>query len=129
MRLTPVSEERVAATYCDPAGGAANPITGTSQLRELLACGVRAFGRASRILDGIEQIRRALRSGDGHSQLVISPRCVRLIEAPQCYHYPEKLQAPSETPFKDGVYDHPVDALRYFFHDYHSGHKARYRPY
>jgi len=39
----------------------------------------------------------------------------RLIEAMQCYHYPESAGLPSELPLKDGLYDHPIDALRYFF--------------
>jgi hypothetical protein len=34
----------------------------------------------------------------------------------ECYHYPDNARAASgELPFKDGVYDHPIDALRYFF--------------
>ena len=35
----------------------------------------------------------------------------------QCYHYPDNAgqNRSAELPFKDGVYDHPIDALRYFF--------------
>ncbi len=50
----------------------------------------------------------------GKSRFVISPRCARLIEAFVCYHYPDTPTA-NELPLKDGVYDHPIDALRYFF--------------
>ncbi|OHB75474.1 MAG: hypothetical protein A2Z25_21635 [Planctomycetes bacterium RBG_16_55_9] len=113
--MTPIREEQVAATFCDPAGGARNSITGTSEIRELRACGIAARGRPTRILDGVEQIRRALRAGDGSSSFLVSPSCVRLIEAMQCYHYPDDPNVPTETPFKDGLYDHPIDALRYFF--------------
>jgi hypothetical protein len=105
----------VAGTFCDPAGASRNDITGTSTVRELAAAGVRATYRHSRILDGIEKIRAALRSGDGTHHLTISPRCVRLIEALRCYHYPAEAGNPSELPQKDGLYDHPIDALRYFF--------------
>lgn len=112
---TPVPEEQVAATFCDPAGGSVNDITGTSVVRELRALGINVRSRRSGILEGIELIRRAIRSGDGQSKLVISPRCPRLIEAMECYHYPESSPSPSELPFKDGLYDHPIDALRYFF--------------
>jgi hypothetical protein len=113
---TPYPEERVAATFCDPAGAGASDITGTSTVRELRALGIATRYRRSGILEGIELIRRAIRSGDGTSTLVVSPRCVRLIEALQCYHYPDIGQtATSELPLKDGVYDHPIDALRYFF--------------
>ncbi|MEN6424335.1 MAG: hypothetical protein ABFE13_03160, partial [Phycisphaerales bacterium] len=113
---TPCPEERVAATFCDPAGAGTSDITGTSAVRELRTLGIITKHRASGILEGIELIRRAIRAGDGTSTLVISPRCPRLIEAMQCYHYPDNARAAAgELPFKDGVYDHPIDALRYFF--------------
>ena len=113
---TPCAEERVAATFCDPAGAGASDITGTSITRELRTLGIVTKHRASGILEGIELIRRAVLAGNGSTSLVISPRCVRLIEAMQCYHYPDTARAAAgELPFKDGVYDHPIDALRYFF--------------
>ena len=109
-------EEQVTATFCDPAGAGQNDITGTSVVRQLRSLGIATKYRRSTILEGIELIRRAIRSGDGKSSLVISPNCPRLIEAMQCYHYPDATHtAGSEQPFKDGVYDHPIDALRYFF--------------
>ncbi len=111
---TPTPEERVAATFCDPAGGGVNDVTGTSAVRELRGLGIPVRSRHSGILEGIELIRRAIRAGDGKSRLIISPRCPRLIEAMECYHYRES-SAPGELPFKDGLYDHPIDALRYFF--------------
>jgi len=113
---TPCSEEQVAATYCDPAGSGSNDVTGTSAVRELRSLGIAVKFRRSTILEGIELIRRSVRAGDGSTSLLISPRCVRLIEAMECYHYPDNVRAASgELPFKDGVYDHPIDALRYFF--------------
>ena len=111
---TPVAEEKVTATFCDPAGKSVNDVTGTSAVRELRALGIAVRFKRSGILEGIELIRRAIRSGDGKSSLLISPRCPRLIEAMQCYHYPESA-TPGELPQKDGLYDHPIDALRYFF--------------
>jgi hypothetical protein len=113
---TPCPEEQVAATFCDPAGAGQSDITGTSTVRELRTLGIATRYRRSGILEGIELIRRVIRSGDGRSSLVISPRCPRLIEALQCYHYPDTGRTlAGELPFKDGVYDHPIDALRYFF--------------
>jgi hypothetical protein len=113
---TPGPEERVTATFCDPAGAGSSDITGTSTIRELRSLGIATKHRRSNILEGIELIRRAIRCGDGKSSLAISPRCPRLIEALQCYHYPDTGPTPfGELPFKDGVYDHPIDALRYFF--------------
>jgi hypothetical protein len=126
---TPVAEEQVAATFCDPAGAGVNDITGTSVVRELRALGIVVRSRRSGILEGIELIRRAIRSGDGKSSLIISPRCPRLIEAIQCYHYPESGTAPNELPLKDGLYDHPIDALRYFFINHTHPPKTTTRRY
>ena len=125
---TPVGEDKVAATFCDPAGSSLSDITGTSIVRELRAAGIAVRYRRSTITEGIELIRRAVRAGDGKSRLVISPRCQRLIEAMQCYHYPDCPGRTAELPLKDGVYDHPIDALRYFFVNYtHSNPPAARR--
>ena len=127
---TTCREEQVAATFCDPAGAGVNDVTGTSVVRELRAAGIVVRYRRSGILDGIELIRRAVRDGQGRSSLVISPRCPRLIEAMQCYHYPADLGAAGgELPLKDGVYDHPIDALRYFFVNYKHGSRTAIRWY
>jgi hypothetical protein len=117
----PVTEEQVAATFCDPAGKGVNDVTGTSAVRELRSLGIAVRCKRSGILEGVELIRRAIRAGDGKSSLIISPRCPRLIEAMECYHYPESANTPGELPEKDGLYDHPIDALRYFFVN-HTGH-------
>ena len=111
---TPGGESAVSATFCDPAGAGANDVTGTSAVRELRSLGINVRYRRSGIAEGIELIRRAIRSGDSKSRLVISPRCPRLIEALTCYHYPDSPSG-DELPLKDGLYDHPIDALRYFF--------------
>ena len=114
-KRTPCAEERVAATFCDPAGAAHGDVAGTSAIKELNSHGIHVRYRKSGILEGVELIRKALRSGDGTIGMLISPRCVRLIEAMRCYHYSDSAKSnPSELPEKDGVYDHPIDALRYF---------------
>jgi hypothetical protein len=107
-------ESKVIATYCDPAGAGANDVTGTSAVRELRSLGINVRYRRSGIAEGIELIRRAIRNGSGQSRFIVSPRCTRLIEALTCYHYPDTPTG-DELPLKDGLYDHPIDALRYFF--------------
>ena len=127
---TPCPEEAVAATFCDPAGAGRNDVTGTSSVRELASMGVRTRYKSSGILQGIELIRRALKAGDGTSRLIIDPKCVRLIEAMQCYHYPDTAAAlNAELPLKDGIYDHPIDALRYFFINLTKNKKPTSRRY
>ncbi len=127
---TPGGEGRVAATFCDPSGAGVNDVTGTSVVRELRTLGIAARYRRSGILEGIELIRRAIRAGDGKSTLIVSPSCQRLIEAMRCYHYPESPTGRgAELPLKDGLYDHPIDALRYFFVNYKHSAKTTSRWY
>ena len=126
---TPGGQQRVAATFCDPAGSGVNDVTGTSVVRELRALGIKTRYRRSGILEGIELIRRAIRSGDGQNKLIISSKCQRLIEAMQCYHYPDSPSDQAELPLKDGLYDHPIDALRYFFVNYNRNAKTISRKY
>jgi hypothetical protein len=125
---TPVEGGCVAATFCDPAGKSVNDVTGTSVVRELRTLGIATRFRRSGILEGIELIRRSLKAGDGKSRLLISSRCQRLIEAMECYRYPEGGRA-GELPLKDGLYDHPIDALRYFFVNYKHSGKTTSRRY
>ncbi len=103
---------RVMRVCCDPAGGQRNEQTARSNVEVLRRHGYRVCTRSSRIVDGLEMIRAALRPAWGTPRLFIHPRCVNLIEAMECYHHPD---GGGELPEKDGVYDHPVDALRYWF--------------
>lgn len=125
---TPIPQSQVAGTFCDPAGAAAEDVTGSSAVQQLRSLGIGMKYRRSSILFGLELIRRAIRDGQGQSRLVISPRCVRLLEALQCYHY-GGTGVLGELPVKDGVYDHPVDALRYFFVNYTHPAKSIIRLY
>jgi len=130
QKRSPASEEQVAGTFCDPAGAGTNDVTGTSAVRELRSLGIAVKYRRSTILEGVELIRRSLRNGRGESSLVISPRCTRLTEAMRCYHYPQRgSMSDNELPLKDGVYDHAIDALRYFFVGYSRSDKSRTRRY
>ena len=128
-KRTPIGEEKMAGTFCDPAGKSVNDVTGTSTARELRSHGLEVRYRKSGILEGIELIRRAIRAGDGKSSLIISPKCKCLIEAMECYHYPQSNSNSNELPFKDGVYDHPIDALRYFFINHNRPTKTTSRRY
>ncbi len=106
----------VTMTYCDPAGRQQNEITGTSPVTELKALGIETQSRPSHILDGIELIRGFLAPALGRARLFISPKCEHLIRAFQGLHYQRQSSGRlAELPEKDGVHDHVIDALRYFF--------------
>jgi hypothetical protein len=110
IQQRPWGEPRYLA--CDPAGAARNEQTAASNLQILRSHGLAVRRKRSRINDGIEMIRTALRPATGPPRLFIHPRCVRLIRALQCYRY---APGGSEVPVKDGEHDHLVDALRYHF--------------
>ncbi|HEY8667833.1 MAG TPA: hypothetical protein VIL86_14290 [Tepidisphaeraceae bacterium] len=97
---------------CDPAGNGRNEQTAQSNVALLRRAGFIVKSRGSQIVAGLELIRAALLSGSGEKRLFIHPRCKRLIAAMTGYHYAD---GGSELPVKDGVYDHLVDALRYYF--------------
>jgi hypothetical protein len=85
-----------------------NGVTGTSEIRELAAAGIRCQWRKSGILAGIEKVR----AGFELEMLCLRPNLE--IAAMQYCHYLD-AGGPTELPEKDGVHDHPIDARRYFF--------------
>ena len=98
---------------CDPAGSSRNDQTAQSDVELLRRRGYRVRTASSRIVDGIEHIRAALQPAAAAPVLFVNDRCVNLIKALECYHYDPASR--SENPDKDGVHDHLIDALRYFF--------------
>ncbi len=117
---------RAGVIACDPAGEARSDQTARSNVQLLRAAGYRVLTKRRRIVDGIEDIRAALAPAAGDARLFIHPRCVRLIEAFRCYHYPEE---DCELPIKDGRHDHLIDALRYHFNNVSAGAGVRVFAY
>ena len=103
---------RAGRIACDPSGAGRNDQTAESNIQFLRRRGYRVVSKKSLIVEGLELIRAALRPAAGAPRLFIHPRCRRLIEAMQQYHYSDRG---GELPLKDGTHDHPVDALRYYF--------------
>ena len=103
---------KVLRIACDPAGAGPNEQTAISNVALLRSHGFKVHYRKSRIVDGLELIRAALRPAAGQPTLFIHPRCTRLIRAMESYRYPD---TPSESPLKDGEHDHLIDALRYHY--------------
>jgi hypothetical protein len=103
---------KVRHVCCDPAGAGRNDQTAASNIQVLRASGYLVKSRKSSIVEGLEMIRAALRPASGPPRLFIHPRCTKLIKAMRGYHYPP---GGGELPAKDGEFDHPIDALRYYF--------------
>ncbi|MFP4144830.1 MAG: hypothetical protein ACOCTI_03870 [Phycisphaeraceae bacterium] len=99
----------------DPAGRQGNSHSGLSDIDLLRAEGYRVRSRPSRLAEGIELLRCRFDRGT----LLVDPRCTRLIEALEQYHFdPRRPQR--EQPVKDGP-DHLCDALRYLVINLESG--------
>ncbi|MHC4294709.1 MAG: hypothetical protein ACYSTL_03905, partial [Planctomycetota bacterium] len=77
----------VVMTYVDPAGTQRESTSGAACTELLAAAGIPCAWRGSAISEGIELVRTALAPATGEPTLAIHPRCVKLIEAFQNYHY------------------------------------------
>lgn len=95
----------------DPAGRQRHEQTGLSNAALLSRAGFRVRSHRTHVLAGIEAVRRRLRNANGATTLSIHPRCRRLIESLQTYHYAPHRSG-DHDPVKDGP-DHACDALRY----------------
>jgi hypothetical protein len=111
---------------CDPAGNGRNDQTAESNVQLLKKADFQVLSRSSRIIDGLEMIRQALRPAAGEPTLFIHPRCEKLIAALRSLRYPKEG---GELPLKDGTHDHPIDALRYFYVNRGRGEPSICRPY
>lgn len=102
---------------CDIAGRARSQETGASFIGWMRSHGVRFVAHAGGIVDGVNVVRGRLLNTDGEVRLrFVAPACPRTVQALENYHYPEPIEGHpvSEEPEKDGVNDHPMDALRYY---------------
>ncbi len=117
---------KILRVCCDPAGAGRNDQTAESNIQLLKRKGFTVYSRGSKIVDGLELIRAALRPAYGFPRLFINPGCKKLIAAMQKYHYPT---TGGELPVKDGEHDHLIDALRYFFINRNREAGTSSRPY
>jgi hypothetical protein len=98
---------------CDPAGSARNDQTGMSNVQKLRRSGFVVRYRTSRVEEGVEAVRAALRPAAGEPTLFVHPRCKHLIRSLTCLTL-ARLRS-GATPAQDGIHDHAADALRYHF--------------
>ena len=108
-----IRESDIFWTSCDPAGAAMQD-SGLSPVDLLRSNGMKLVYRSSRILPGVESIKSALKDVRSRTRLRLSPKCRKLIMDISTYRW----SPGREEPLKDGVSDHSLDALRYFFVNY-----------
>ena len=104
--------------YCDPAGHQRNSKSRRSDIEIAREYGFYPMSKASGISDGIQIVRRRLNTlTRGEPNLMFDgAHCQKLVEGLRGgYHYPDTSAQMAEklAPYKDGIYDHLMDALRY----------------
>lgn len=105
--------------FCDPAGKQRTSKSRKSDIEIAREYGIFPIYKRVEILDGLRTIRRRMNTliSGQPALLVDKNHCPKLVEGFRGgYHYPEQrneFTEEKETPFKDGVYDHLFDALRY----------------
>jgi len=100
---------------CDPSGSQYTD-KGKTSLEILRDFGITPFYRRTPVLERVYMIKKLLTTlRAGRPVLQIHPRCEVLIDAMLGgYHFPETTSPKvKDEPFKDGYYDHVVDALGY----------------
>jgi len=97
------------ASYCDPAGNAANVQTAQSEFEILRRARMNPKGKASSVRDGCVRVMDAL--AEPVLPLVVSDACPGLIRALQQVK-PHKTH-PETYDNDHEIFSHPLDALRY----------------
>jgi len=64
------------------------------------------------IIEGVNLVRSRIQNANGARRLFVDPSCGKLIYGIENYAYKEG--STDELPVKDGVTDHPCDAIRYY---------------
>lgn len=121
----------VHSSFCDPAGRNRNDQTGYSAIdtfRSLgLPCMYATDAWSVEVRNGINLIRAALRPAAGPPRLFIAPACKQLINAFEGYRLRKVNNEFVDEPVKPQPWDHPMDALRYFFVNAQGGPRVESR--
>ena len=83
------------------------------------------------IASGISHVRNFICNVNGDRRLHINKKCVNVINDVESYRYQDQKEGTDlkEVPMKDGLHDHSMDALRYFFINQFPIKQYKYRTY
>ena len=107
--------------FGDPAGKAvqSQSALGDTEIFRKLGINVRSVKDmvSRKIENGISHVRGFIENADGKRYLHLDKKCMGLAQDLENYRYPEHMEGRDlkQTPLKDGIHDHGVDALRYYF--------------
>ena len=102
--------------YTDPAGNAEELMAGLSPVDFMRNLGYAVINKGSSILYGISLVRAFIKNSLGQVRFRITQNCTETIRCFNGYQYDiSKDGVAREEALKDGIHDHLMDALRYFF--------------
>jgi len=111
-----MSPKDVILCYTDPAGNAEELSSGASPVDMLRNRGFNVVNKGSHIQPGLAHVRSYIKNTKGERRYFVYDKCVKTIEAFNAYQYaPNNNGNIKEEALKDGVNDHIMDAIRYFF--------------
>lgn len=111
-----LNEKSIKYCYTDPAGNAGELSSGLSPVDMLRNRGFSVINKGSTILPGLAQVRSFIKNSKGERRFFVTKNCVETIEAFNAYQYaPTNNGNIKEEALKDGINDHMMDAIRYFF--------------
>mgnify|MGYP006403758069 CR=1 FL=1 len=127
---------RITRCYGDPAGYQMQSSVGQGEA-ELFrqATGLYVYAlrdKTSRsIASGISHVRNFICNVNDDRRLHINKKCVNVINDIESYRYQDQKDGTDlkEVPIKDGLHDHSMDALRYYFVNQFPIKQYKYRTY
>tara|TARA_R100001129_G_scaffold23324_2_gene14875 strand:+ start:823 stop:2121 length:1299 start_codon:yes stop_codon:yes gene_type:complete len=111
----------VAQYFGDPAGKQVSGQSGLGDTEIFRRLGIVIRSRrdkvSTKIESGISHIRRYIKNANGDRFLHVDKKCTGIIADFENYRYPEHKEGSllKESPIKDGLHDHGMDMVRYFF--------------
>tara|TARA_R110002110_G_scaffold240683_1_gene456922 strand:+ start:428 stop:1759 length:1332 start_codon:yes stop_codon:yes gene_type:complete len=83
------------------------------------------------IASGISHVRNFICNVNGDRRLHIDKKCINLINDIESYRYVDQKEGTDlkEIPLKDGLHDHAMDAMRYYFVNQFPIQQYKYKAY
>jgi len=101
--------------FSDPAGNAEELSSGLSPVDMLRNAGIPVINKGSSIQAGLALVRSFIKTVSGDRRFFVTKQCINTIKSFRGYQYATAAQGVKEEALKDGIHDHMMDAIRYFF--------------
>ena len=106
----------ISMAFTDPAGNAEELSSGLSPVDMLRAADIPVTNKGSSIQAGLALVRSFIKNAKGERRYVVTKNCKETIRCFRGYQYATGTTLiVKEEALKDGIHDHIMDAIRYFF--------------